>query len=109
MCDLDWEDTMKYNIEDEDFCHVIEFVDNARKHGSVLVHCAQVCFDLYFDVVNRNSQDFRVLIIKCHLSYLCDVHLFIHILFILLGKITIWNSSLCISDGKRKYGDVASN
>jgi len=39
--DLEWEDSMSFNISDDDFCSVVEFIDAARKFGSVLIHCAQ--------------------------------------------------------------------
>eukprot|EP00795_Rhopilema_esculentum_P007630 gene7630-13447_t len=39
--DLDWEDSMKYHITEDDFKQAICFIHEGMKSGSVLVHCAQ--------------------------------------------------------------------
>lgn len=41
--ELNWEDTVSFNIPDEDLIQCVKFIHSARTSGgSVLVHCAQV-------------------------------------------------------------------
>lgn len=41
--ELNWEDTVSFNIPNEDLIQCVKFIHSARTSGgSVLVHCAQV-------------------------------------------------------------------
>ncbi len=44
---LDWEDTMRFTITENDFREAVLFIHQARKSGgAMLVHCAQVGLSL---------------------------------------------------------------
>lgn len=104
--DLDWEDSMKFKIAEEDIEKVVHFIENGRKIGSVLVHCAQVPKNFLSEfclIYKTSTLHFIVLSTIYDFMYFLSIY-FLPYSILIPGQISLRYGCFCLFNGEAKYG-----